>query len=117
MAHLGTSDMKCIMQRVEAGDPKAQLVVDAMLYTIAKQIGAMHVALCGQTDAIILTGGIAYNSFCVNELTRQISYLAPVEVMPGENEMESLAMNAYWALRGDLPVQEYGEKACTEVDW
>ncbi len=111
MAHLGTSDMRLIIQRVEEGDEKTRLVVDAMLYTIAKQVGAMHVALCGGTDAIILTGGIAYDSFCVCELTRQISYLAPVAVIPGENEMEALAMNALWAMRGDLPIQDYGEQA------
>ncbi len=111
MAHLGTSDMRLIIQRVEEGDEKTRLVVDAMLYTIAKQVGAMHVALCGETDAIILTGGIAYDSFCVGELTRQISYLAPVAVIPGENEMEALAMNALWAMRGDLPIQDYGAQA------
>ena len=115
MAHLGTSDMKCIIERVESGDKHARLVVDAMLYTIAKQIGAMHVALCGQTDAIILTGGIAYNSFCVDELTKQICYLAPVAVIPGENEMEALAMNAFWAMRGDLPLKEYGNKPIQET--
>ena len=40
-----------------AGDKKHKLVLESMIYTVAKQVGAMHVALHGQTDAVILTGG------------------------------------------------------------
>ena len=67
----------------------------------------MAVALWGKADAIILTGGIAYSKYCVEEIKKQVAFLAPVIVMPGEGEMESLAFNALGALTGELPIQEY----------
>ncbi len=107
MAHLGTNDMKLISQRAAAGEEPYKGVLDAMLYTVAKQVGAMYVTLLGQCDAIIITGGIARSEYCTNELKRQIEYLAPIVVVPGEDEMGSLALNALAALQGTLPLQEY----------
>jgi len=107
MAHLGTNDMITVASKAEQGEEPWRPVLDAMLYTVAKQIGAMFVALEGKADAIILTGGIAFSKYCVDNIRRQTEYLAPVVVMPGEGEMESLAYNALGALNGELPVLEY----------
>lgn len=86
-----------------------------MLYTVAKQIGAMHVALHCATDAIILTGGIAYNEYCTDALRGWVESLAPVEIIPGEDEMGALAMNALGALNGELTVQRYCPKQDDEI--
>lgn len=107
VAHLGTNDMITVASKAEQGEEPWRSVLEAMLYTVAKQIGAMYVALGGHADAIILTGGIAYSTYCVDRLRSQTEFLAPVTVMPGEGEMESLAYNALGALNGELPVQEY----------
>lgn len=107
MAHLGTTNMIDISHRAEQGEEPYKSVLDAMIYSIAKYIGSMYVALLGKVDAIILTGGIAFDDYCVANLTRQIDYLAPVVLMPGENELESLAYNALEALKGSLPLQTY----------
>lgn len=109
-AYLGTNDMITIARDVENGDEYATSVVNAMLYTIAKQIGAMYVSLLGKVDAIILTGGIAYDTYCTDRLQQLVGYLAPVVVTPGEDEMGSLAYNALGALRGTLPLLEYTGK-------
>ena len=106
-ALLGMKDMKEISRRAEAGEEPFHEVLEAMLYTVSKQIGAMAVALWGKADAIILTGGIAYSKYCVEEIKKQVDFLAPVIVMPGEGEMESFAFNAVGALNGELPVHEY----------
>ena len=106
-ALLGMKDMKEISRRAEAGEEPYHEVLEAMLYTVAKQIGAMAVALWGKADAIILTGGIAYSKYCVEEIKKQVGFLAPVVVLPGEGEMESLAFNALGALNGELPIHEY----------
>ena len=82
--------MITISRNVEEGDEHAKNVVDAMLYTIAKQIGAMHVALVGKVDAIIFTGGIAYDTYCTDRLKAQVEYIAPVVICPGEDEMALL---------------------------
>ena len=107
VALLGTNDMREVIRRMEAGDRQAQLVIDAMCYNVAKWIGAMAVALCGEVDAILLTGGIAYNECICRAIEEQVSFLAPVAVIPGENELEALAVNALQAMRGEIEVQEY----------
>ena len=107
IAHLGTTDVPTIVRWAHAGAKNHKLVLDSMLYAVAKQIGAMHVALHGQTDAIILTGGIAFSDYCVEGIREWIEGLAPIVVIPGEDEMGALAMNAIGALRGELPLQEY----------
>ena len=104
---MGETDMITIDRRAEDGEQPYKEVLDAMLYTIAKQIGAMYVAMLGKVDAILLTGGIAHSDYCMDILRRQIDYLAPVTVLPGENEMGSLAYNALGVLRGELPLMEY----------
>lgn len=45
----------------------------------------------GQVDRIILTGGIAHSKYVADYLTKKLSFIAPVEVMAGEFEMEALA--------------------------
>lgn len=112
VAYLGTNDMITIDSKAEKGEEPYRTLVEAMLYTISKQIGAMYVALMGQVDGIILTGGIAHSKYCVDAIKKQTEYLAPVIVIPGENEMKSLAFNALGALRGELPVQEYTGISC-----
>ena len=106
-ALLGETDMITIDRQAENGEQPYKEVLDAMLYTIAKQIGAMYVALEGKVDAILLTGGIAHSDYCMNILRRQVEYLSEVVIVPGENEMGSLAFNALGVLRGELPLMEY----------
>ncbi len=113
-AYLGTSDMITIEEKAIEGKEPYKTLVAAMDYTVAKEIGAMFVALKGQCDAIILTGGIAYSDYCVADIKEQIEYLCKVVVLPGENEMESLAENAFGALTGELPVLTYTGVSCAE---
>lgn len=107
VAYLGTTDVQVILRRIEEGDKRAELILEAMIYNIAKEIGGMVVALRGDIDAIVLTGGIAYSQYCVSKLSEQIKFLAPISVFPGEDEMEALVFNALGALRGELLCKEY----------
>ena len=106
-AHLGTNNMREVLERVGRGDEHAHLIVDAMLYHVAKNIAAEGAVLCGNVDAILLTGGMAHNDYIVSELRRRISYLAPVYIFPGEDEMEALALNAIAVLRGKREAKVY----------
>jgi butyrate kinase len=107
VALLGTNHVPLIVEKAQRGEEPERLVLEAMLYNVAKAIGAMHVALQGKTDAILLTGGIAYSDYCVQKIAEQVDFLAPVKVFPGEDEMSSLAENAYAAMIGNQPVQIY----------
>lgn len=100
VAYLGTNSVAEVMERIAQGDRRSQKMLDAMCYNIAKQIGAMAAALCGRVDGILLTGGIAFNRPVVEYIERSCSFIAPVSVYPGENELESLAINALNVLRG-----------------
>lgn len=113
MAYTGTNDMITIARHAEEGDEAYSGVLDAMLYTVAKQIGAMHVALHGEEKAIIVTGGIAYSDYCMERLKAQTDFLAPVVVMPGENEINSLAYNALCVLTGRIEPKDYSEMCRT----
>lgn len=106
-AHLGTTDMREIVERIRQGDEHAQLIVNAMLYHVAKNIAAESAVLCGEVDAILLTGGLAHSDYVVEELHRRIGFLAPVYVFPGENEQEALALNALAVLRGKREAKIY----------
>lgn len=106
-AHLGTTDVPAIIKSIEEGDKKAELILDAMIYNVAKAIGAASTVLYGKVDAILLTGGIAHSDFILSRLKKRISFIAPVHVYPGEDEMEALALNAIGALKGELPIQVY----------
>ena len=63
--------------------------------------------LYGKVDAILLTGGMAHSEYITSRLQERVSFLAPVHVYPGEDELEALVMNALGALRGERPVQVY----------
>ena len=94
IAHLGTNDMKEIESRIARGDKHAELVVDAMIYQVAKNIASEGAVLCGNIDAILLTGGLVRSDYLVSRLRERISFLAPIHCYPGEDEMQALALNA-----------------------
>lgn len=106
---LGTSDVREVERRVEAGDAEATLVYDAMIYQIAKAITGQVPAFEGAPiDAILLTGGMARSAKLVGELTRLTAALAcPVKVYPGENEMAALAKGALRVLSGRESARDY----------
>lgn len=106
-AHLGTTDVQVIVKRIEEGDTHAELVLDAMIYQIARSVGASATVLYGKIDAILLTGGMAHSDYIISRLKERISFLAPIYVYPGEDELEALALNALGALREELPIQVY----------
>ena len=94
VAHLNQNSVQQICIDIEKGDQKSKAVLDAMSYSIAKEIGAMAAVLKGQVDAILLTGGVAYNE-PVNDVIREhCSFLAPIFIYPGEDEMGALMLNA-----------------------
>lgn len=107
LAHLGTNDVATVVKRIEDGDKHAELVLNAMIYQIAKSIGGLAPVLYGKVDAIILTGGIAYSEYVIKRLTERIEFIAPVYVYAGEDELTALAMNALSAMRGELHIKVY----------
>lgn len=105
--HLGTSDALEVMERIENGDEYATLIFDAMIHQIGKNIGAYAAVLKGRVDAIVLTGGISHSNYLTNKVKEMICFIAPVQVMAGEFEMEALAAGAMRVMTGREQEKEY----------
>lgn len=106
-AYLGTNDARDVDKMCLAGDEKAILVRNAFIYQLAKNIGAMSAVLEGKVDQIILTGGIAYDKYVTAEITKKVSFIAPVKIYAGEDELLALAQGALRVMNGEEKVKEY----------
>ncbi len=107
VSHLGTNNFKDVDDRVAAGDKEAKLISDAFVYQTAKAIGGLAPVFYGKVDGIVLTGGIAYGKIIMKELSDMVSWIAPVRIYPGEDEMSALVGNALAVLEGRDQVKNY----------
>jgi butyrate kinase len=107
VAHLGTNDLRNVKDRIRAGDEKARLVYEAMIYQISKLIGASAVVLDGRVDAIVISGGLAMDGDLTQAIARKVDWIAAVLVYPGEEEMHALAKGALEVLRGESKPKFY----------
>lgn len=107
MAYLGTNSFIEVCKMAEDGDTKALLIRNAASYQIGKEIGAMAAVLKGNVDAIILTGGMAYQEANINSIKVMVESIAPFIVYPGEDELKSLAFNGLLALDGKIEIKTY----------
>jgi len=101
VSHLGTNNAIEVEERIEKGDEYAKLVYEAMAYQVAKTVGEMAAVLKGEVDAIILTGGLARSKMLTEWIKERTSFIAPVLLYPGEDEMRALAEGALRVLKGE----------------
>ena len=108
LSYLGTDDIQEIEKRICQNDKQGSSAYNAMIYQIAKEIGAYAVVLKGEMDAIIITGGIAHSQKFVGQLKSWVGFLCPkFFVYPGEGEMEGLAQGVLRVLRKEEEVKVY----------
>lgn len=107
VAYLNTNDGVEIMKRIQNGDKLASKIHEVMCYQISKEIGAASTVLKGKVDAIILTGGFAYNKLTTDLITERVSFICPVLLYPGEDEMLALAQGALRVLNHSEEVKIY----------
>ncbi len=115
VAYFGTNDCKRVQDIAEGGDEKAKLVLDAMVYQISKQIGSLAAALEGNVDYIILTGGIARDQTLMESIRKRVAFIAPVEVFPGEDELQALNEGVLRVLSGKELAKTYEDELLTFV--
>ena len=99
-ALLGTHDCREVERRIEDGDEWAALVYQAQALQIAKGVGIMLGCFHELIDAVILTGGLANSKKLTSMVIDYLHNLCRVVVIPGENEMEALALGALRILNG-----------------
>lgn len=106
-ALLGTNNAKEVSDKAQAGDEKAKLMYSAMAYQVAKAIGEYAVVLDGEVDAILITGGIAYDIHFVNMIENKVRFIADVIAYPGEDELLALAQGGLRVLNKEESAKEY----------
>lgn len=112
VAYLGTNSAIEVQQKIDNGDKYAELVYKAMAYQIAKWIGKSAAVLRGDVDAIVLTGGLAYDDkYMVKWLKEYVSFIAPILVYPGGDEEKALALGVLRVLRGQETPKNYEQEA------
>ncbi len=107
-AHLRTKDLREVENRIKEGDRKAKLIYDALVYQIAKEIGAMATVIDGHIDGIIITGGMSFSNYLIEKIKKKVSFLGKIYVYPGEEEMKALALGALRVIKGEEEAIIYG---------
>lgn len=106
-SYLGTKNLIEIEERIDGGDEEAERVLRSLAYQVAKEIGAMCAVLMGEVDQIIFTGGMAHSERLMSWIQPRVSTFAPIAVVPGEREMEALALGALRVLGNEEEPKEY----------
>ncbi len=107
-AYLGTRNLMEVERRIDEGDARAAAVLEAMMYQVAKETGAMAAVLEGRVDAVLVTGGMAHSERVVKKLRGQVEWIAPVAVYPGEDELLALAEGVFRVLDGEEEAKRIG---------
>lgn len=107
-AYLGTNDMREVTKMAfEEGNKEVEAVFHAFTYQVSKEVGAMAAVLDGKVDQIILTGGIAYGKKVVEEIKSKVSFIAPITIYAGEDELLALTQGALRVMSGEEKALEY----------
>jgi butyrate kinase len=115
--YLGTNDVREVRRRIAGGDKYAEMILNAMIHQIKKEIGAMCAVLDGDVDAIIMTAGVSHDKEMVESIRKSLSFAAPVVAMPGEFEMEALARGALNVLTGREEAKVYTGISPVKPEW
>lgn len=107
MGYVGTSSLVRVEELINEGDENARLVRDAMIYQIAKEIGASAAVFKGKLDGVVLTGGLVHSHSFRKLLRSYVRWLGRILVFPGEREMEALAAGVFRILNGEEEAKDY----------
>lgn len=106
-SYLGTINGFEISKRIQNGDEEAILYANAMAYQIAKEIGSLYFVAKGKIDAVILTGGLAYNADLILLIKKYLPDFINLVIYEGEEEMYALAHGVLRVYEGKEKVKIY----------
>jgi butyrate kinase len=98
-AHTGTTDVKMIMEKAETNE-SFRKVVNAFTYNLAKEICGLAASFSGDVDRIVITGGLAHSKKIIKAVEERVSFIAPLYVLPGEDELRALEEGVVHVLDG-----------------
>jgi butyrate kinase len=108
--YLGTNDGLEIERRIEEGDEYTELIYKALAYQTAKEIGAYAVILGGDVQAIVFTGGLSRSDILMEWFREHLTFIAPIYVIPGQKEMETMAKSVFRVIKGEEEAKKYKPK-------
>ena len=106
-SYVGINAFNEVLKLANEGNEKALAITQAFEYQLAKEIGAMSTVVSGKVDAILVTGGIAYNTELINNVRDRVSFIAPLYIYPGEDEMGALAAYGLGVLNSTEELKVY----------
>lgn len=107
VSYLGTNDAEKVSDMISEGHVMAKRIMKAMVYQIAKEIGGLFAVTRNNLDAIIITGGLAYNQDVLQPLLEYLDHLGEIVVYPGEDELEALNYNVINLYNGVTKLKTY----------
>ncbi len=107
MAYLGTKNCLEVEKKINHGNQIATEIFTAMIYQIAKDIGAMATVLKGNCDAVVLTGSLTRSQRLLDLLQPRITFLGPVLVFPEDEEMWALLKSGKDIITNSQPIIHY----------
>jgi butyrate kinase len=78
-----------------------------MAYQVGKEIGMCAAVLKGNVDAVVITGGLAFDGRLTGWISEMVSFISRVIIYPGEDEMSALAAGALRVLEGKEEALSY----------
>lgn len=106
-AYLGTKDMREVEKMCRDGNKQAQIILEAFVMQIAKQIAGAAAVVDGALDCLVFTGGIAHSEYITGMLKQKVGFIAPVIIIPGEDEMSAMAEGVLRVLNGQETAKNY----------
>jgi hypothetical protein len=114
IAYFNTNDFREIIAMAKDGNEEADVFIKGYCLSAAKYVASLAATACGKVDAIVLTGGVCHSDVITGQIIERVSFIAPVVVYPGEDELESLAENGYGILAGKFEIKEYNRERIIE---
>lgn len=99
-AYLGTKDVREVLSQIQKKDKHSEIVYNAMIYQICKQIGSMASVLDFDLDGIIITGGLVHSEKLINDINTKVHRIGKVYAYPGSNENRALASSILRIING-----------------
>ena len=107
IGYLGTDDGRAVLKMIDEGDELAISVFEAMATQIAKELAGLAATLSGDISCIFITGGLANAVKLTTSIKKRIEFIAPILIVPGEDELEAMCEGALRVLRGEESPKEY----------
>ncbi len=111
VSYFQTNDVRDVLKLKNEGSKEADLVLRAMIRSIAAEIAARASVVGGRVDQIILTGGVAHSDYITQGIRERVEFIAPLSLYPGEHEMESLVAGVLRTTKEEEPTMTYAPQA------